>query len=1773
MAYSAGTAFLQVEPSFEGLEAAIARMSRDMVKSLDKQLSEKLGKAVQGATRSAERDAGKAGQALGKTFIDGALRQVNAGVAAISETDRVLAPLRKELVAISEIDLGKGFNEKDFIARIQRVSAALRKAQADAQGPKAVSRFTEAGNAAALLGSVEDLVRAARERGFVSGDAFVDAYQSRLKAMRRALPDLRIRAESTDAERAAAPIRQRIEDAARLKAGDAVTRENNPLNLPIGVRISRQDLAREMSIIEGLIDNFVERFGDSDLVLPFDKARRQAAGFFEDVKTESQKATEDVARDQQRADEQNRKLRLQQTRREFEERAKLLRAAREEELREERRIAQQNAALRAAQARREIEERARQLRAAREIERRDEQRAADQRLAAARREMEQRQRLLEQERARLAAEARRAFGQTTAGEAQQRLGSAADRIVELPVHLQANSVDREMADIRRRIKALGDVQIGVDLDAEGFADQVQAEFTKLESIAHDRKVDIEVRTDAARAASELGAILVLLNRIDNDKATVEVDANSFLSSLRSMGAAMSLNLGRLGALIALGASLGTAIVPAAAAAASAIGSIGTAALAAGAGIGVMIIGFSGVGEAVKLMGQVADQQAKSGASLARSANQVEAAQSQIRSAEMALADTRRDNATAALRAQRAIRDALDDQRDAVREVARANQDATLRLTDAQRDATRAVLDEQRARDRLTESYRDARRALEDLSSQVRGNALDQRQAVLDITEAKEELDKLLVNPRASAAEREQAQITYEQRLLQMEDLKRRGAELSEAEQERLRKGIAGSDEVLRARRELADAEQRRTATQRELTRAQEDLVETQLDGTRRLRDAEQKVLDSRAAAAEQQRDAADAEYQATQQIVAARRALENATNASAVAGGAALTNLQTHLDNMTPAARALAEYLYGMRDAWQALKVAASPVAAGMQAALESMLGGTSEEAIKRLQPLLSFVNRVAQELGRSFQRFAATLQGPEFREFFDYIDQTAVPTLRDMYTIFENFTVGFVNLFLAFTPLTGDVNKGFLGMSESFREWTSTLGENEAFQEFLAYLRESGPQIARFLGEAAKAIGSLVAAAAPVGSAVVDAFIKVFEWINKIPQDTLTALVAGIAAAAGALALFAGATAIAALDTAGLIAAAIAAVVVGLTGLVGSSEGAMGALGTAWKAIKEGATVAFGAIKEALLEAWRAVQPTLARLGEMFTWLWHEAIVPAAEGIWAVIKQLYETLSPIFDLIISLIKPLATIIWWLLKNVIIPVVAAIVVVLVKTLVPVIKWLWTNIFKPILQSIGLAFSIGAAIIKVAVGVILVVLKALGWMFSSLWNDWIKPFWEKHLKPLISRLSGALDPVKSSWKNFVRDMGKLWRDLGRLVRTPIKFIVETLLNDGLLKGYNWLADKFDIEPKNVKIPPPSGGWDALYATGGAVYGPGTGTSDSIRARLSKGEHVLTAKEVEAAGGHRVIYALRRAILSGGLLPGFAGGGPVTRRRPGTGDGIGDWLKRQARGLGRKATDAFSSAADFFRNPLGSLTDLARGLFDKIPGKDMWFVQKLISLPQEILGSLKDKVRNLFLGGDEGLDGATAGAVHSNSNRLGGSAGMIGILRQVFPGLNLNSGYRPGAITVGGNPSMHGRNRAVDVPPRRDVFEWIRANYPDSFELIFSPAGNRQLYKGRPHVFSDAVRNIHWDHVHWSYDEGGELPDTRRMPGGVMQVFHGKRTPDKVLTDVQWTNIARLARATADRGGGGGDTYNFEFANSTLTAERVMAIQARRDALDRVSRDNW
>jgi hypothetical protein len=216
-------------------------------------------------------------------------------------------------------------------------------------------------------------------------------------------------------------------------------------------------------------------------------------------------------------------------------------------------------------------------------------------------------------------------------------------------------------------------------------------------------------------------------------------------------------------------------------------------------------------------------------------------------------------------------------------------------------------------------------------------------------------------------------------------------------------------------------------------------------------------------------------------------------------------------------------------------------------------------------------------------------------------------------------------------------------------------------------------------------------------------------------------------------------------------------------------------------------------------------------------------------------------------------------------------------------------------------------------------------------------------------------------------------------------------------------------------------------------------------------------------------------------------------------------------------------------------------------DSIPmwlskGEHVWSAREVKGAGgHEAMEAMRTRARGMAIGGPVGV--AQTGVAHTGVGKmmdrwgtpilaagikaamafgggaLGGLSGpggwrwQMAALRRAFPGLALISGYRPGAITATGNRSYHAMGRAVDVPPRMDVFNFIRGSYGQKTrELIFSPAGGRQVWNGRPHMYSGITRANHWDHVHWAYDKGGRIPEDVFGQGrsGRTYGFHGGET---------------------------------------------------------------
>lgn len=170
------------------------------------------------------------------------------------------------------------------------------------------------------------------------------------------------------------------------------------------------------------------------------------------------------------------------------------------------------------------------------------------------------------------------------------------------------------------------------------------------------------------------------------------------------------------------------------------------------------------------------------------------------------------------------------------------------------------------------------------------------------------------------------------------------------------------------------------------------------------------------------------------------------------------------------------------------------------------------------------------------------------------------------------------------------------------------------------------------------------------------------------------------------------------------------------------------------------------------------------------------------------------------------------------------------------------------------------------------------------------------------RALVRGLQHGVADAEGALLARIQQLGK------RLIREaskPIRYLINKVINAGIIDRYNTVAGWFNVDKvKHVKKfaggGPVGGGWEhgrgspSQLAAGGPVRGAGTATSDSIPADLSNNEHVWTAREVAGAGGHGAVERMRAMARAGRM--GFARGGRASLIA------FGKWLRRHGARVG-------------------------------------------------------------------------------------------------------------------------------------------------------------------------------------------------------------------------------------------------------------------------------
>jgi tape measure domain-containing protein len=155
--------------------------------------------------------------------------------------------------------------------------------------------------------------------------------------------------------------------------------------------------------------------------------------------------------------------------------------------------------------------------------------------------------------------------------------------------------------------------------------------------------------------------------------------------------------------------------------------------------------------------------------------------------------------------------------------------------------------------------------------------------------------------------------------------------------------------------------------------------------------------------------------------------------------------------------------------------------------------------------------------------------------------------------------------------------------------------------------------------------------------------------------------------------------------------------------------------------------------------------------------------------------------------------------------------------------------------------------------------------------SNVWRLGLKPIWDTIMRVIT-------EDVPDAFRKGVDFVKEIWSGIKAIAKKPISFIIDTVLNKGLIGAYNTVADWLKIgKIDEIKIPG--------FARGGILPGYESRKRDTVLTPMRAGEGVLVPEVVKGIGA-ATVHALNAAGNRGGvaavralLHPGRAKGGLI------------------------------------------------------------------------------------------------------------------------------------------------------------------------------------------------------------------------------------------------------------------------------------------------------
>ncbi|MEV7425159.1 peptidoglycan DD-metalloendopeptidase family protein [Streptomyces sp. NPDC091212] len=1175
-------------------------------------------------------------------------------------------------------------------------------------------------------------------------------------------------------------------------------------------------------------------------------------------------------------------------------------------------------------------------------------------------------------------------------------------IPDINIDADTSPARREVQEIRGELAALADARVGIDIDA-GEALAKIAHLQERLAVLSLKRVDIDVRVDAAAAAAQLAA----LQRMADDTKVVRIkalaDTSQATNALLHLGIqAAVLTAIPLGPVLAAGLGAVTAMAVSAAA--------GLGGMAA-----VAVPAIMDIADALKAKKAAEDEANKSTDDGGKAAVQAAQRALQMAGAQQSLASAHRNAARSIEQSNRAIESAertladavqraADQRKQAADTIKRAQQSlaeshsnvtrAEQSLADSHRgvqraqesltDANKAAL---KAQQSLTEARADAAKQLASLNDQLRDGQLGQREATLRAAEAQMELERIQNDPRSTDLMVERAQYVADQAVRNAEDQGQAYEELQKSADKQRKAGVEGSAQVIAAHERIADSQRTirdRTeavaAAQRNVQERMEavadaqravaertlDVADAQQKAARSQKDAARTVADAQRGVADAVASAANAQVSAAESIASAERGVESARLSAISTTSTAITKQDEYrkaLAALSPEARDLYDAFAGPKG----LKSAFLDWSDSLQPDVLPLFTRGVVGATDTLPAFTPIVEGAARGVETLMDKASAQLKTPFWQGFKDGIQTTAEPALVGLGVALGNVLKGTAGMIDAFFPHMDGIVERSDRITGRFAKWGTSLKGSPDFEKFLDYVKETSPGLAEFIGDILSAALDLSKAIAPLSGAMFDVVGPVFRAISWLSTNApgfvqvlwgvyfaQKAIALGMAAFAGAMALYEIAIAGATLVTSGW------AVAINATGIVPVIRAIVLVVGLLvagliyayknWSWFRTAVDTAAGAIKTAAV------------------WIWDNGLKPALTGIWEGLKWAGDAaiwlwgkaLKPSFDAIKKAVQPLITV---LIVLFLLPAYLAF-----QALGVIGKWLWDVALKPAFDKIGQGSKwLWEKHIRPHFRDMRDLFQTLGEWGKWLWREALKPsfekiaegakwLWDQGIKKPFDAIKRGVSAVAESFDGGQKAIKKAWTKIQDITKKPVKFVIDHVYNEAIVPLWNAVSKVTGADPLE---PLSING----YHTGGIMSGYSPGRDDRVIA-VGGGEAVMRPEWTRAVGADR-INAWNAAARSGGVsgvqnaisagMPAFASGGIV------------GWLRDKGNAVGE-----FMSGAVDFLNPT-KVFDKAKGFVKdqvKSIAKNPW-AREMAKLPVKMLSEMKDSALNLIgFGGGSG-----------------------------------------------------------------------------------------------------------------------------------------------------------------------------------------------------------